>query len=108
MKMDFTPSCAMHKEDLANAWGAGLFTFNEDEFKGTPLGVGDLASYYRQLAQHIGISGTHMMHLQMIWGPTISDLLLPPLPLSLNAQQILRTFEKKRHKLRGVRSACRA
>ena len=42
---------------FANAWGSGLYEFNDEDLRGFPIQPADLEPYYKRLTGHIGISG---------------------------------------------------
>ena len=42
---------------LANAWGGGLYRFNDNDLSKFPIGPSDLNSFYDRLTSSIGISG---------------------------------------------------
>ena len=78
---------------LANAWGAGLYRFNDEDLKGFPISEAGITKYYEKLTQEIGISGDSD-DLNAFFGSTAH--LLPPLELSENSKIILRKYQKKR------------
>jgi choline dehydrogenase-like flavoprotein len=78
---------------LANAWGAGLYRFTKDDFKGFPISGDDLEPYYDMLTQEIGISG-EKDDLAPFFGST--ENLLPPLKLSRNAGKLYSGYKKHR------------
>jgi len=42
---------------FANAWGSGLYEFDDEDLRGFPIQQTDLQPYYKKLTEHIGISG---------------------------------------------------
>lgn len=44
---------------LSRHWSASVFPFVEKDFEGWPIGLKDFKDYYREIADHIGISGQH-------------------------------------------------
>lgn len=78
---------------LANAWGAGVYRFNERELRAFPIGVDELAPYYDRLTEHIGIVGAGD-DLEIHLGSTRG--LQQPLPLSDIAAELMRGYERRR------------
>ena len=64
---------------LANAWGSGLYEFDDTDLRDFPISYSELQPFYLSLTKHIGISGG---------GDEIANLLgsneglLPPMPLT--------------------------
>jgi choline dehydrogenase-like flavoprotein len=79
---------------LANAWGAGVYQFNEDELKNFPLTESEIAPYYAELTKHIGISGTND-DLAESFGSVKS--LLPSLERSGFFDSLLKRYRRLRH-----------
>ena len=64
---------------FANAWGSGLYEFDDEDLRGFPIQQADLQPYYKRLTEHIGISGGDKLFGDSI----VSDgSLLPAVPLS--------------------------
>lgn len=78
---------------LANAWGAGLYEYNDHDLQHFPLANKELKPFYEKLTREIGISGTND-DLEPFWGR--ADGLQPPLRLSKNAQFLLNHYHKNR------------
>src|SRR5262249_50734297 len=55
--VSFKAAISLAQGGLANAWGAGVYRFNDRDLEGFPIRAIDLAPYYDSLASHIGISG---------------------------------------------------
>lgn len=87
----FEPVMSFAQGGLANAWGAGVYRFSQQDLAGFPFGAEDLAPYYDQLAAHIGVSGSND-DLAPFFGH--EPALLPPLHLSQFAAEMLRAYEK--------------
>lgn len=79
---------------LANAWGAGVFRYNEDDLSGFPISAADLAPLYDELTDHIGINGSSQDDLTSYFGSTYE--LQPPFELSPLLSAFLRRYEKRR------------
>ena len=78
---------------LANAWGAGVYRYSERELSEFPFASSDLAPFYDELTEHIGVSGVND-DLAAYFG--LDSGLLPPLRISALAREILAAYE--RHK----------
>ena len=50
---------SLAKGGLANAWGAGVFRFTDEDLKEFPVSYAELEPYYDELTAHVGISGTN-------------------------------------------------
>lgn len=81
---------------LANAWGAGLYRYTDDELKGLPLKASDLSPYYDILTEEVGISGENDDLIQF-FGST--KFLLNPLQLSEKSLRLYNKYKKKRQTL---------
>jgi choline dehydrogenase-like flavoprotein len=46
------------KGGLSNAWGAHVYRFNDEEWKGSPVKYQELKFFYDKVAEEIGVSGT--------------------------------------------------
>ncbi|MFN7936088.1 MAG: GMC oxidoreductase [Bryobacteraceae bacterium] len=89
----FRPVISLAKGGFANAWGAGVYRFHEDDLRGYPLSASDLTPHYDAVAAHIGISGDHD-DLWHEFGP--EPALDPPMRLSRNCAQILAAYQRRR------------
>jgi choline dehydrogenase-like flavoprotein len=83
---------------LANAWGAGLYRFNQRDLTGFPLRAADLSPYYDRLSAEIGISGD-ADDLLPFYGSEPG--LQPPLRLSEKARWLLARYQRRRAALNG-------
>ena len=81
---------------LANAWGAGLYRYNDSDLAGFPIGAADLEPWYDALTEKIGLSGADD-DLSRFFGPARG--LLPPLKLDSNGETLLRRYRRRRGKL---------
>jgi choline dehydrogenase-like flavoprotein len=79
---------------LANAWGAGVYRFTNEELRGFPIRENDLAPYYARLTREIGISGSTGDDLTPFFGDT--SCLQPPLRLNRAPGVIYRGYQRKR------------
>jgi choline dehydrogenase-like flavoprotein len=86
---------------LANAWGAQVYRFNDEDLAAFPIDAAELAPYYDQVESEIGVSGGQD-DLSKFHG---EQKLLPPLRLSRLALDLLVRYERKRSSFRkrGVR-----
>ena len=76
---------------LANAWGAGLYRYNDQDLEGFPIRAKELNSFFDKLTQEIGISGDED-DLAPFFGSTKS--LLPPIKLSYNANRVYQNYQR--------------
>lgn len=90
----FPAVVSLAKGGFGNAWGAGVYRFQEEELRGTPLSPSDLASHYDEVSRHIGISGSPDDTLGEDFGR--EPELQPPLPLGRNASALLAAYEANR------------
>jgi len=81
---------------LANAWGAGLYRYNNRDLEGFPIRESDLSPYYERLTKEIGISGENDDLTPYF---DRDDFLQKPLRLSANASRILKKYFRNRKKL---------
>ncbi len=88
---------------LANAWGAGVFRYNEDDLAGFPISANDLTALYDELTDHIGINGCDNDDLTEYFGSTYG--LQPTFELSPLIAGFFSRYQKRRHALnkRGIR-----
>jgi choline dehydrogenase-like flavoprotein len=77
---------------LANAWGAGVYRFNDRELSEFPITAADLAPFFDELTSHIGISGSND-ELAAYFGSDSS--LLPPIRISAVAREILSAYHSR-------------
>jgi choline dehydrogenase-like flavoprotein len=94
---------SLAKGGFGNAWGAGVYRFQDDELRGMPLSTSDLAPHYDEVSRHIGVSGSADDDLgtEFGWEPE----LLPPLAMGRNAAALLTAYEsgKQEPALQSVR-----
>lgn len=84
---------SLAKGGFGNAWGAGVYRFQEDELRGMPLATADLAPHYDEVSRHIGISGAGD-DLGAEFG--VEPHLQPPLRLGPNSAEILAAYQRRR------------
>lgn len=82
---------------LANAWGAGVFRYDDQDLSGWPVSAAELTPFYDDLTRHIGISGAED-DLTPFFGSTAD--LQPPLPLSRLASRFLGAYQGRRTAMR--------
>jgi len=93
---NFSSIQSLAKGGLANAWGAGLYEYDDHELSGFPISKEELKPFYKKLENEIGISGTND-DLSAFLGH--SDNLQPPLKLSRNASYILDQYKRRSRRL---------
>jgi choline dehydrogenase-like flavoprotein len=82
---------------LSGLWGAGASMFDDDDTRGWPISMDDLAASYRAVSTRIGISGVEDDDLAASHGKGV--LLDPPVQLSALAQALLAAYERKRDQM---------
>lgn len=82
---------------LANAWGAGVYRFTAADLNEFPISAEDLAPYYDELTEHIGISGGND-DLVEFFGRDAG--LQPPMRLSVVAAEMLKRYGRTRERFR--------
>ncbi len=78
---------------LANAWGAGLYRFVDEDLQGFPITARDLDPYFDALTREIGIGGEED-DLTPFFGSTRD--LRAPLRLSHNIEKLYRGYRRRR------------
>jgi len=78
---------------LGNAWGAGIFAFDDEELAEWPLTRDNLLPHYETVARRIGVSSA-LDDLVPFFGTLASAL--PPLELDSAADVVMRRYEAKR------------
>jgi choline dehydrogenase-like flavoprotein len=89
----FSPVVSFARGGLANAWGANVHRFTDDDLQGFQLRYSDLKPYYDELTEFMGISGAKD-DLYRYLGE--SNSLQPPLRLSQGAEKILKVYTRHR------------
>lgn len=93
----FSAVLSYAKGGLANAWGAGVFRYDDRDLAGWPVTAAELTPFYDDLTRHIGISGAED-DLAPYFGTTAD--LQPPLPLSRLAARFLGAYQGRRTAMR--------
>ena len=81
---------------LANAWGAGVYRYNNRDLNGFPLNESELSPYYEELKQEMGMSGSND-DLVKYFG--LEERLQQPLELSANAARLFAKYSRHKKKL---------
>lgn len=81
---------------LGEAWGAGVFTFDDDDLAAWPIERGALMPHYETVARRIGITRTDD-DLDQFFGGV--DAALPPLEVDANAEVLLQRYRQDRSSL---------
>ena len=90
---DFNTQLSYAKGGLANAWGAQLLRYDDDDLKEFPIEYADLEPHYEELEQEIGLSGAND-DLGVIYGS--SKNLQAPLEKGKLAKKILSRYKRKK------------
>jgi hypothetical protein len=77
---------------LANAWGAGVLRYNDEDLTGFPVTAAELSPLYDELTDHIGINGSSQDDLTQYLGSSYG--LQPPFPLSPLVNNFLKRYER--------------
>lgn len=78
---------------LANAWGAGVYRFNDSELSAFPIDAETLNPFYDRVGAHIGISGADDDTTEFFGSV---DGCLPPVELSYVGQDLMSAYTKRR------------
>lgn len=90
---NFHGQISLSRGGLANAWGAGVFRFTDQELADFPFNYAELTPYYDTLTKHIGVSGENddlqpwFLH---------DEGLQPPIKLGILAETILSRYHRHR------------
>ena len=98
---NFTPIQSFSMGGLANAWGAGVYKYNNYELKDNQIKSEDLEKYYEELTEEIGISGKND-DLTKYCG--FDKKILPELKISKKSQKVLYKYNKnqKKYNKKGI------
>lgn len=94
----FEPMQSFARGGLANAWGAGVFRFNDRDLRDFPLAAADLDPFYDEITAHIGVSGASD-DLDPWFGP--GQGLMAPLALSCLGRELLAGYQRRRELFRS-------
>src|SRR5690606_10326772 len=96
---NFAGLISLARGGLANGWGAGVYRFTDTDLAGFPFGAQDLAPFYDALSVELGIAGAQD-DLTPWFGEDAA--LLPPLPCTALAAQLLERYAARRAELTGA------
>lgn len=91
---DFRAVGALALGGLSNVWGAVACTFSEDDLRGWPISRSDLAASYDRVAIRLGLSGSGEDDMAAFQGMNLP--LLPPLPVTGGAADLLGRYRRRR------------
>lgn len=91
----FTSVLSYARGGLSNAWGAGVFEFNDKDLLDFPIKSQDLKEHYSELISMIGVSGSNDDDLSEVWGSRKE--LQAPLKLSPLATHFLERYNKNKN-----------
>lgn len=89
----FYPLQSFSLGGLANAWGAGVYRYTQDDLAEFPLGEAELAPYYDRLTTEMGVSG-EADDLLPFFGA--AEGLQPPFPLDPIGSALAKGYSKRR------------
>lgn len=94
----FEPLSSFARGGLAQAWTAGVFPFNEDDLSDFPFSYDELAPYYDEVAERIGVSGVADDIGRFM---PVHDHMMEPLDLDGHSRSLLESYESNREALNG-------
>ncbi|MCP5105412.1 MAG: hypothetical protein GY950_18630, partial [bacterium] len=92
----FEPLFSFARGGLAEAWTGGCYSFNNDDFKDFPFSYEDMAPYYGEVAQRIGVTGVEDDLSQFF---PLHKNLLPPLDMDEHTQLLVDRYKEKGKRL---------
>jgi choline dehydrogenase-like flavoprotein len=92
----FEPLSSFAEGGLAQAWTAGVFPFNEDDLTDFPLPYEELAPYYGEVAERIGVSGA-VDDIERFM--PVHENMMEPLELDDHSRLLLDRYEANRDTL---------
>jgi choline dehydrogenase-like flavoprotein len=95
----FRAAISLAQGGLANAWGAGVYRFNQRELGSLPVTAEELEPFYDTLAAHMGICGAED-DLKGDFG--VEPGLQPPIRLSVNIARIYERYQRRREFFRSA------
>lgn len=96
----FRAAISLAQGGLANAWGAGVYRFNDRDLAEFPVTANELAPFYDTIAREIGISGSADDDLLGDFG-TEADL-QSPVRLSPNVSRIFSNYAAHKQYFQGA------
>jgi choline dehydrogenase-like flavoprotein len=92
----FAPLLSFAEGGLAEAWTGGCYPFTDRELGDYPFGYRELAPYYAQVAQRIGISGEDDDLSRFF---PLHEGLMGPLDLDEHSRTLLEAYRKRKERL---------
>ena len=89
----FAPLFSFAGGGLAEVWTGGCYPFNDAELADFPFGYSEIAPFYSEVAQRIGIAGTKDDLARFF---PLHDGLLEPLDLDQHSAVLMTDYEKQR------------
>ena len=96
----FRAAISLAQGGLANAWGAGVYRFNDRDLAGFPVTADELTPFYDTIAREIGISGSANDDLRGDFGAEV-DLQLP-VRLSPNVSRVYSKYTAQREQFHAA------
>jgi choline dehydrogenase-like flavoprotein len=90
---DFAVGMSLARGGLGAGWSAGVFPFTDDELRDMGLAVADMQPHYDAVVDRIGVCGPGE-DLERFF--PMSPGVMPALDVDVNAETILRRYERKR------------
>lgn len=87
------PTISLARGGISAMWGAGAFTYEDDDLSDFPISRADLTPSYQRVATRIGISGV----LDDKMSPHLGDdlPLMPPIQLHPSADKLLNSYQRR-------------
>jgi choline dehydrogenase-like flavoprotein len=94
----FEPLLSFARGGLAEAWTAGAYPLNDDDLRDFPIDYADLAPYYDEVAERIGINGADDDLARFY--PVHANL-LEPLELDAHSDLLVRQYTSRAARING-------
>ena len=89
----FAVSMSLARGGLGAGWSAGVFPFSDDELRDMGLSVADMQPHYDAVVERIGVCGPDPDLAPFF---AMSPGVMPALDIDVNAETILRRYERRR------------
>ena len=94
--LGFEPLFSYATGGLAEAWTGGAYAFNEDDLAAFPFSADEISPFYRDVSEHIGITGADDDLSDYI---PFHEGLMTPLDLDANGADLARAYQRRRRRL---------
>ena len=76
---------------LANAWGAGVYEFSEEDLSDFPISINEITPFFKSVADEVGVSGSNDDLTRFF---SKSPYLMPPLDLPRSHERFMEKYDK--------------